>query len=211
MPDDTQDTVNEPHWSRRTFANPQAGRVVVLAASAGGIAALRTILSALPAEFPAAIIVVLHRAPTRESLLAKILARDTALRVTDAIVGDHVAAGTVYLAPVDLHAVLTAQRRLDFHDGRKIAHVRSSANPLLESAARAIGRDLIAVVLSGSGRNGSAALPEVKAHGGTVIAQDRETSQHFGMPAAAIETGAVDFVLPLDAIAPKLIELTKEH
>jgi len=80
----------------------------------------------------------------------------------------------------------------------------SSADPLLESAAGAFDGRLVAVVLTGAGSDGAAGVRSVKAHGGVVIAQDRETSEHWSMPEAAVKSGAVDYVLPLDAIGPAL-------
>jgi two-component system chemotaxis response regulator CheB len=82
--------------------------------------------------------------------------------------------------------------------------VWSSANPLLESAAPAFRERLIAVVLTGSGSDATDGVQSVKTHGGVVIAQDKASSEMWGMPGAAVKSGSVDYVLPLDAIAPAL-------
>jgi two-component system chemotaxis response regulator CheB len=150
---------------------------------------------------------VQHRSPVGPSLLPRILARRTPLAVKLASEGEELRPGTVYLAPADQHLVIEARRRLAFTDGRRIRFVRSSANPLLESAAEVLGGRVIAVVLTGGGADATDGVQAVKAAGGVVIAQDRATSQVFGMPRSAIETGAVDYVLPLDEIAPTLRRL----
>jgi two-component system chemotaxis response regulator CheB len=179
---------------------------VVIGASAGGLEALTRVLSALPAGFPAAIVIVQHRTPDKPSLLEPILARRTRLIVTTAHEGEVLAPGVVYVAAPDLHVTVGAEGRLAYHDGTRIRGVRSSANPLFESAAEVFGSRLIAVVLSGSGMDATNGVQHVKARGGTVIVQDRATAGHFGMPGSAILTGAVDQVLPIDAIAPALVE-----
>ena len=103
--------------------------------------------------------------------------------------------------------VVKPERTLALRDGHKIRFLLSSANPLFESAAAVLGPRVIAVVLTGSGSDASDGVRAVKAAGGAVIAQDQATSQHFSMPREAIRTGAVDYVLPLDRIAPALVSL----
>ena len=85
----------------------------------------------------------------------------------------------------------------------------SSANPLFASAAQVYGPRAIAVVLTGSGYDATDGVQAVKAHGGVVIAQDPSTARHSGMPRSAVETGAVDYVLPLDAIAPAIAAIVR--
>jgi two-component system chemotaxis response regulator CheB len=82
--------------------------------------------------------------------------------------------------------------------------LRSSANPLLESAAAVFGGRLVAVVLSGTGSDATDGVQTVKAHGGIVIAQDKASSEHWDMPEAAVKSGVVDYVLPIVNIAPTL-------
>jgi two-component system chemotaxis response regulator CheB len=181
--------------------------LVVLAASAGGIEALGRLLGALPPTFPVPIALVQHRSPHSPNLLDKVLQRRTPLRVKPVEPGEALRAGTVYVAPADHHLVLRADRRLGLTDGRKIRFLRSSANPLFESAADVLGSRVVAVVLTGGGSDATDGVQAVKSRGGIVIAQDRATSLTFGMPGAAIATGAVDYVLPLDHIAPFLCRL----
>ena len=181
--------------------------VVVIAASAGGIAALLDLFARLPADFPASVVVIQHRAVTKSSLLDQILRRQTSMPVEIARAGEPLLPGVAYVARPDLHLTLTPESRFAYVNGVRVRGVLSSANPLLESAAPIFKDRLIAVVLTGSGLDATDGVQTVKACGGTVIAQDEETSLHFGMPGAAIRTGVVDRVLPLPPIVPALVEL----
>ncbi len=181
--------------------------IVVMAASVGGIAALDEVLSGLPADFPVPIVIVQHRDPAAVSVLDKILARRARLHVKNAEAGERPIAGTVYLAPSDLHLTFRADRTFATVDGRRIRHVRSSADPLFESAASVFGGRVLAVVLTGYGRDATDGVQAVRAMGGSIIAQDEATSTSFGMPGSAIATGAVEHVLPLSEIAPALVRM----
>jgi two-component system, chemotaxis family, protein-glutamate methylesterase/glutaminase len=183
--------------------------LVVMAASIGGIAAYAEILSHLPRDFPLPIVIVQHRDPAVVSILDEILARRTPLRVKHAKVGERPVAGTVYVAPTDVHLSFAADGSFTTMNGRRIRHVLSSANPLFESAARVFRDGVIAVVLTGYDSDGTDGVQAVRAMGGRVIAQDEATSTSFGMPKSAIATGAVGAVLPLSEIAPALIRMAK--
>lgn len=184
-----------------------AFNVVVIAASAGGQKALSEILSVLPEDFPAAITVVQHLSPHRPSLLAKVLNRRTALRVKQAEFGEILRPATVYIAAPNHHLLVEENGRLSLWQGAKVTFARPSANVLFQSVATSYKGRAIAVVLTGLGSDGAIGVTQIKKHGGTTIAQDKTTADFFGMPKAAIETGKVDFVLPLSAIASTLINL----
>jgi two-component system chemotaxis response regulator CheB len=186
---------------------PQAFDVVALVASAGGLPALTSILSRLPRDFPAAIVVVQHLDPRRPSLLARILRQRVGLPVCEARHGDRLRPGTVFVAPPDHHLVVGPDGVIALTSTEPVHYVRPSADALLESVSRSFGPRAVAVVLSGAGLDGADGVRVVKQMGGTVIAQDRLTSQNFGMPGAAIHTGCVDAILPLGEIAPALVHL----
>jgi two-component system chemotaxis response regulator CheB len=179
-------------------------RVVVVAASGGGVEALSTILSELPATFPLAIAIVQHRSMAVPNLLAKVLQKRSRLPVKNAETGDEFAPGVVYLAPPGVHLVIDAQHRLALVDGAKVKHVRPSGDVLFASAAEALGPQCIAVVLTGGDGDGSDGIGVIKKHGGTVVSQDERSAKVSGMPRSAIETGEVDYVLPLADIAAAL-------
>ncbi len=188
---------------------PVVGAVIAMAASAGGLNALSVILGGLPAGFPAALAIVMHVSPDHESILAEILNRRTHLTVKQAHTGDILCPGCVFVAPPNHHLFVAQGGRLKLSSSsaEKINYARPSAEPLFVSVAAIYRRDAIAVVLTGGDGDGSFGVQIIKDHGGQVIAQDRPTSQDFSMPKSSIETGDVDFVLPLDEIAAKLIEL----
>jgi two-component system chemotaxis response regulator CheB len=181
-----------------------AFRLVVIGASAGGVAALSEILSQLSPTFPLAIAIVQHRSMAAPHLLSKVLQKRTRLKVKDAEEGDECLPGVVYVAPPGVHLVVDAQRRLALRDGAKVKHVKPSADVLFASAAEAFERQLIALVLTGGDGDGANGVRVVKDHGGTVISQDEASAQVSGMPRSAIETGDVDFILSLVDIAPTL-------
>lgn len=181
--------------------------VVAIAASAGGLKAISKVLSALPPNFPAAIIVVQHLSPDRRSYLAEILGRRTPLWVKQAKAGDLLHPGRVYIAAPGRHLILNLNGTLSFSDTAKVNFVRPSANVLFESLAASFKAQAIAIVLTGGAGDGAIGVEVIKQQGGTVIAQDEATSECFSMPKSAIKMGCVDFVLPLDAIAATLIGL----
>ncbi|HEY0016758.1 MAG TPA: chemotaxis protein CheB [Longimicrobium sp.] len=191
--------------STRTTVLP----VIALVASSGGLDALSEVLAALPATLPAAVLVLQHLESGRRSLLPAILDARTALRVRPAADGDALAAGTVYVAPSGHHLRITPDRTLQLTDAPPVHFSRPSADVLLRSLAAA-GAPVIAVVLTGKGEDGARGSVYVSRSGGTVLAQDRATSLHFGMPGAAARAGGVSEVLPLAAIAARLVELVHE-
>jgi two-component system, chemotaxis family, protein-glutamate methylesterase/glutaminase len=185
----------------------KAFKIVALASSAGGLNALVRVLSALPANLPVAIVLVQHLHPRHHSYLAEILGRRTGLRVLPAAEGAVVAPGTVYVAPPDQHLLVEPGGTLRLVRTDRVHFVRPAADRLFDSVAAAFGDRAIAVVLTGTGSDGAQGIRAIKHGGGTVIAQDASSAEHFGMPGAAIRTGCVDQILPLEGIAPALVHL----
>src|SRR5215470_14390418 len=181
------------------WPNPKAAfDIVAIAASAGGLRALTTVLSALVAEFPAAVTVVQHLDPRHRSLMAELLSRQSCLPVKQAEDGDRLRPGSVYVAPPDRHLLVNADGTLSLSRTELVHFLRPSADLLFESVAASFKDRAIAVVLTGTGTDGATGIRAIKKMGGTVVAQDEATSEFFGMPSAAIQTGQVDFVLPLN-------------
>jgi two-component system chemotaxis response regulator CheB len=185
--------------------------VVAVAASAGGLAALSIVLEGLPADFPAGLVVVQHLDRRHRSLLAEILNKRTALRVEEAKDDGRLCPGRVWIAPPNRHLLVNSDGTLSLTQSELVHFVRPSADLLFESVAASYKERAIAVVLTGSGSDGSMGVKAIKKMGGTVIAQDEASSQYFGMPGAAIHTGQVDFILSLDDISPALITLVMKE
>ena len=188
---------------------PGGFTVIAMAASVGGLEALSVILGGLPTDFPAAIAIVMHLSPDHKSFLAELLNRRTRLVVKQAHTGDVLCPSCVFVAPPNHHLSVDRGGRLKLSStaAKKINFARPSAEPLFVSVAAVYKQDAIAVVLTGGDGDGSFGVQIIKDHGGKVIAQDRPTSKDFSMPKTSIETGDVDFILPLDQVAAKLIEL----
>lgn len=185
--------------------------VIAMAASVGGLKALSVILGGLPADFPAAIAIVMHLSPDHKSILAEILDSRSLLEVRQAKGGDFLCPACVFVAPPNHHLLVgrSGCLKLSSSSATKVNHARPSAEPLFASVASAYKSKAIAVVLTGGDGDGSFGVQIIKDKGGMVIAQDRPTSENFSMPKTSIETGDVDFILPLDQIGPKLIELVR--
>lgn len=181
--------------------------VVALAASAGGFGALSAVLGSLDSSFPVPIVVVQHLDPRHRSLMAQILGRRTALLVTEAVQDDKIVPGHVFIAPPNHHLLINHDGAMSLTQTELVHFVRPSADLLFESVAAAYRERCLAVVLSGTGSDGAMGMTAVKKMGGTTIAQDERTSEFYGMPKAAIDAGAIDFVLPLDEIAPAIASL----
>jgi two-component system chemotaxis response regulator CheB len=193
----------------RGWTDPVSSRnLVVIAASAGGFQAIRSVLSALPASFPAAFGVVQHRGDPDPERLPELLDQRTALKVRHARTGDLLEAGTVYLCPPGIH--MTTEHVVRLIEGPRLDFVRPSANLMFRSAAQAYGDRAIGVVLSGSGSDGTAGCKAISEAGGMVVAQDPASSAHANMPAAALRSGRVDLVLPLDQIGAALQRLVED-
>jgi two-component system, chemotaxis family, protein-glutamate methylesterase/glutaminase len=196
----------KPRLNNHTGPSP-AFDVVAVAASAGGLRALSDLFAGLPADFPAALVVVQHLDPRHRSLMADILARRTALKVKQAEEADALSPGTVYIAPPNKHLLVNADGTLSLAQSELVHFVRPSADLLFESVAASFRDRAIAVVLTGTGSDGTMGVQAIKKMGGTVLAQDEATSEFFGMPSAAIQTGSVDFILPLGEISSALVTL----
>ncbi len=187
-----------------------AVRLVAIAASTGGPAALSTILAALPRNFPVPIVVVQHIAAGFTSGLAHWLSGVTSMSVTVALHGEVPVRGTVYIAPDGAHLGVRISddgaMRLFLDKGDPVGSFRPSATFLFRSAAPL--RDaLLSVILTGMGDDGVAGLRDVYAAGGRVLAQDEASSVIYGMPREALRAGVVHGVVGLNDMAARIVEL----
>lgn len=189
-------------------------RLVAIAASTGGPAALRTIFAELPRSFPLPILVVQHIARGFTNGLAQWLQGDSALDVRVAVHGERANPGAVYLAPDDLHIGCRVDAadsiRIALDNAPAVGAFRPSASHLFRSAADALGAGALSVILTGMGDDGVEGLRAAKSAGGCVMAQDEASSVIYGMPREAARAGVVDMVMGIDGIARKLVELAAE-
>jgi two-component system chemotaxis response regulator CheB len=186
-----------------------ARHIVVIGASGGGIEALRTLVGGLPPDFPAPVCVVLHTSPQSPGLLDEILARAGPLPATNAVSGERLLPGRIYVAPPDFHLVIEPGR-VRIAKGPRENRFRPAIDPLFRSAAQVYGPGAIGILLTGSLDDGTAGLWAIKQLGGTAIVQDPLDAVYPAMPQNAIDHVNVDHVRALGDIAPLLIELTAE-
>ncbi|VVD68631.1 chemotaxis protein [Pandoraea horticolens] len=181
--------------------------LVAIGASAGGPAALATLLGRLPANFAAGVIVVQHVDDAFTPGMATWLDQQTPLTVRLAQAGERPAAGVVLLAGGNRHLRVEASGRCVYTDEPKDAVYRPSIDVFLQSVAENWRSSAVGVLLTGMGRDGASGLGAMRARGFITIAQDRATSAVYGMPKAAAEAGAASEILALPTIAPQLAAL----
>jgi two-component system, chemotaxis family, protein-glutamate methylesterase/glutaminase len=193
---------------RRPFST-QAPRVLVIGSSTGGPQALMTLVADIGPvidRFP--VLITQHMPPTFTTILAEHLARTSRRPAHEAIDGEIVKAGTIYLAPGGRHMRVVrhgADTVIALDDGPPVNFCKPAVDPLFTSAMEIWQGAVMAVVLTGMGSDGARGGKEIVAAGGSVIAQDEATSVVWGMPGAAANAGICSAVLPLNQIAPKLV------
>ncbi|AKM30665.1 chemotaxis response regulator protein-glutamate methylesterase [Pandoraea faecigallinarum] len=181
--------------------------LVAIGASAGGPAALATLLGRLPENFGAGVIVVQHVDDAFAPGMATWLDQQTSLTVRLVEAGERPSAGTVLLAGGNRHLRVDASARCVYTDEPRDAVYRPSIDVFLHSVAENWRSRAVGVLLTGMGRDGAAGLGAMRAQGFITMAQDRATSAVYGMPKAAAEAGAASQILPLPSIAPQLVAL----
>jgi two-component system chemotaxis response regulator CheB len=180
--------------------------IVVIGASAGGLAAFRTILSALPADLPAALFVVQHLSASGPSLLPELLGAVSPLAARHPADGEAIRHGTIYVAPPDHHLVIQPGH-LHLVRGPKENSFRPAIDATFRSAAHAYGQRVIGVVLTGMLDDGTAGLLAIKRRGGLALVQEPREAAYPSMPESACRYVDVDIVCRLTEIAPQLIRL----
>ena len=190
-------------------ADPVIGTspIVVIAASRGGLEALFQLGRLLPANFPAAVLVVLHTSPDGPKLAAGILDHKIAMPVSYAHSGEEPQLGHVYFAPPDHHLVLSADGRMSLNKKPKVHHSRPAANPLFESAVAVYGSHVIGVVLTGGDSDGAEGLRLITSAGGVGIVQSPAEACDPSMPIAAMKEDHPHYILPVEEIGPLLLKL----
>jgi two-component system chemotaxis response regulator CheB len=178
--------------------------VVVLACSTGGPATLMKFVPAFPKDFPGAVILVQHMPANFTAQFSKQLGEVAQIRVKEAEAGEIVTPSQLYVCPGSHHLRVSPTGRVSLDDGPRISGYRPCADLAFESGADYAGPMMIGVVLTGMGNDGAKGVRAVKAAGGHVIVQDESTAVIFGMPQEAIKSGAVDQILPIDAIYPAI-------
>jgi two-component system chemotaxis response regulator CheB len=183
--------------------------LIVVGASTGGPRVVNELLSSLPSDLQAAVLVVQHIAQGFSAGMAEWLANASRLPVRLALEGQPIRAGEVLIAPDTCDLLITGQRTIHLSDTPLLIQ-RPSIDISMQAAAEVFGARSIGVLLTGMGRDGAYGMLTIKRSNGYTIAQDEATSTIFGMPRAAIQLGAALEVLPAAHIAPRLAELIRQ-
>lgn len=182
----------------------KSDRIISIAASTGGPLAIRKILKALPKNMPP-ILVVQHMPKGVTRFFAEELNQVCKFRVKEAQEGDCVKEGVAFIAPGGFHMTVTEKNKISLTKGSPVNYVRPSADVTMRSLAENFGFRNIAVILTGIGIDGARGIKAIKEKGGLTIAQDEQSCIAFGMPTAAIQTGCVDLIAPLDRIPNEIV------
>jgi two-component system CheB/CheR fusion protein len=182
--------------------------IVAIGASAGGIEATTVLIRNMPANTGMAFIVIQHLDPKHHSILSELLARETTMEVKEVTDGTEVEPNHVYVIPPDA-AMTISDHVLRLTPREESRSGRMSIDHFMRSLAEAQGNCAIGVVLSGTGTDGTLGLAEIQAQGGITVVQDEASARYDGMPRSAIASGAVDFILPPDAIARELARIAQ--
>jgi two-component system, chemotaxis family, protein-glutamate methylesterase/glutaminase len=191
--------------SASTAASNNRLKIVVVGTSLGGLEALGTLLAGLPREFPLPVAVVQHRAADGKDAIGPLLQARSALPVREVEDKERILPGCIYLAPRDYH-LLVDDDSFALSTDAPVNAARPSIDVLFESAAETYGPGAIGVILTGASEDGARGAARIKQHYGLVVAQDPATAEAPTAPRAAIDASTVDTVLPLEEIAPFLVD-----
>lgn len=195
---------------------------VLIGVSTGGPAALDMILPELPADFPLPVLIVQHMPELFTQMLAERLNSRCPLDVHEAVAGEPIRSGRIYIAQGGRHMEIAATAAatspaevppavLRLTDDEPVNHCRPSVDVLFRSAAPVYGPRILALVLTGMGYDGLAGSRLIRQQGGAVFVQDQPTSAVWGMPGAVAQAGLANRILPLNSIATEILRLTSRN
>lgn len=177
--------------------------VVVIGASAGGLAALEKILESLSPEIITPILICQHLGPDSGDSVMKLLKKHSVIELLEPNDKELILDSHIYIAPANYHMVVEVDRSISVTIGPKVNYCRPSIDVLFDSASEAFLGKTLGILLTGANSDGSEGFKSIKSAGGVTIAQDPEDAEVETMPMSAIKRGLVDIILPLD----KIIEL----
>jgi len=185
-------------------------KLIGIGSSTGGPKELLTIFKNLPKKFPVPILVIQHIGKEFVEGLVRWISLSAALNVRVAKEGETVEPGCIYFAPGGYHMEISAKSKIMLSNGKPVNSCKPSIDVLFKSIAENTGRGALCILLTGMGVDGASGLLNIKNSGGKTIAQNKESSVVFGMPAKAIEFGAADEVLSVDEIVSTLKAIGKK-
>lgn len=189
------------------FSRAAGERLVAIASSTGGPAALAIILANFPHNFPCPVVIAQHMADGFVGGMVEWLGKGSRMKVKVASEGEYLAAGTVYISPSERHMEIGRDRKVILAERNAKDIYRPSCDVLLKSAAAAYGQNTVGVILTGMGRDGAQGVKSIKEAKGITLAQDEKSSVVYGMNKVAVDSGCVDMILPIDRISGELIRI----
>ncbi|MEQ6249335.1 chemotaxis protein CheB [Sulfitobacter sp. HNIBRBA3233] len=170
--------------------------IIAIGSSAGGLEAIRDLVSTLPADLPVSYVVVQHMSPHHKSLMTELIARQTDLTVRDVVDGTAPMRNVIHVTPPRTDVIFEDGKLRLVEPSPEIASPKPSVDRFLTSLADEHGEKTVAIILSGTGSDGSYGVQAVREAGGITIAQDNESAKYDGMPHNAVQTGCIDLILP---------------
>jgi two-component system chemotaxis response regulator CheB len=207
-PQSEQQRVQKASVSLRRYN--QGDRVVVIGSSTGGPRALATVVPALPANLPAAVLIVQHMPVGFTRSLAERLDGLSAIKVKEAAAGDHLMVGQALLAPGGYHMVVDGSGQIALNQNQPVHGVRPAVDVTLNSVVQRYGKSMVSVILTGMGNDGTNGCVLAHQAGGKVIAEAESSCVVWGMPRSVVEAGAADVVVPLNEVAGAIERALRE-
>jgi len=181
--------------------------IVIIGISTGGPRTLKSFFNGLP-RLNASIVLVQHMIKCANKTLCQSLNSVTKMEVKIASHGETIKPGIVYFAPSEIHLELLNNRVIQLVGGQKVRFVKPAVDVTMKSVKKAAENNIIGIIMTGMGMDGTKGIEYIKSIGGVTFAQDEETSVIWGMPMSAINTGKVDYILPPEGIRKRLISQT---
>ena len=179
-------------------------RIVIIGSSTGGPSTVQKVISEIPTDIPAGILLVQHMPKDFTKQFAERLTNVTGFEVREAKENDVIRDGVILMAPGDYHMVIKSNGKIHLDSSEKRFGVRPSVNMTMISSAEVFGSNIVGVILTGMGHDGGFGMKSIKKRGGHTIVQNKETCVIFGMPKSVIDLDAADDILPLDDIPQKI-------
>lgn len=189
---------------------PTLNHLIALGASTGGLDAIRSVVSKLPANFPAAILIVVHISPESPNVMATVLGKAGPLPAATAENGSEIEPGHIYVAAADRHMLVHASGRIVLSYGPKENRFRPAIDPLFRSVAAVFGPRAIGVILTGNLDDGCAGLAAIREQGGITVVQNPEEAVAPGMPTNAIKRVEINHIVRLEDMPKLLVRLATE-
>lgn len=198
-----------PHRRMAKKSGAMAYDVVGIGASWGGVDALCTLVAALPKDWSVPVVIVQHLHPSSDAALVRILGKLTSLAVHDVEDKDIIEAGHIYIAPANYHLLVEQDKSFSLSIDAPVNFSRPSIDVTFKCLAKVFQQRCIGLVMTGANSDGAEGIKTIKAEGGYVMVQSPESAEATIMPEAAIATGVVDAILPLEALLPHLLQLLR--